>query len=234
MKAGRATATPVEGLPFRRRDTTSAQRKTLIAAGLGWMLDAFDVLLYSIVLAELMRVWDEQNDGWVVEYSYARGFCVREFRVRFVSRPLWPAAHAQPEHRGVFDFYICLRPLKRRQDARRFPCSLGSRDGRGVELRSNISGRNLAERLARAGDGNCAEQLGDRLRLSRSGGECDSLARQLAMGIFCWDLTSLSCPLDTTSSSRTRLMATADRAFRFDAEQAGALAGGFAPASSLN
>jgi len=55
MKAGRATATPVEGLPFRWRDTTSAQRKTLIAAGLGWMLDAFDVLLYSIVLAELMR-----------------------------------------------------------------------------------------------------------------------------------------------------------------------------------
>ena len=32
-----------------------AQRRTLIAAGLGWMLDAFDVMLYSIVLATLMR-----------------------------------------------------------------------------------------------------------------------------------------------------------------------------------
>jgi MFS family permease len=41
--------------PFRWRDTTLAQRRTLIAAGLGWMLDAFDVLLYSIVLATLMR-----------------------------------------------------------------------------------------------------------------------------------------------------------------------------------
>src|SRR5579875_2248993 len=40
---------------FRWRDTTDAQRKTLIAAGLGWMLDAFDVMLYSIVLATLLR-----------------------------------------------------------------------------------------------------------------------------------------------------------------------------------
>src|SRR6185437_16150602 len=42
-------------LPFRWRNTTEAQRRTLIAAGLGWMLDSFDVMLYSIVLATLMR-----------------------------------------------------------------------------------------------------------------------------------------------------------------------------------
>lgn len=41
--------------PFRWRNTTSAQRQTLVAAALGWMLDAFDVMLYSIVLATLMR-----------------------------------------------------------------------------------------------------------------------------------------------------------------------------------
>ncbi len=40
---------------FRWRNTTKAQRQTLLAAGLGWMLDAFDVMLYSIVLATLMR-----------------------------------------------------------------------------------------------------------------------------------------------------------------------------------
>lgn len=40
---------------FRWRNTTVAQRRTLLAAGLGWMLDAFDVMLYSIVLATLMR-----------------------------------------------------------------------------------------------------------------------------------------------------------------------------------
>jgi MFS family permease len=33
---------------------TSGQRKTLIAAALGWALDAFDVMLYSLVLSHLM------------------------------------------------------------------------------------------------------------------------------------------------------------------------------------
>ncbi len=37
------------------RHITSAERRTLLAGGLGWMLDAFDVALYSLVLAHLMR-----------------------------------------------------------------------------------------------------------------------------------------------------------------------------------
>lgn len=34
--------------------TTTAQRRTLLAAGLGWMLDAFDAMLYALVLAHIM------------------------------------------------------------------------------------------------------------------------------------------------------------------------------------
>jgi len=34
---------------------TSAQRRTLIAAALGWMLDSFDAMLYALVLAHIMR-----------------------------------------------------------------------------------------------------------------------------------------------------------------------------------
>ena len=41
--------------PFRWSAATPAQRKVVIAASLGWMLDAFDVMLYSIVLATLIR-----------------------------------------------------------------------------------------------------------------------------------------------------------------------------------
>ena len=37
------------------REATPGQRRTLLAAGLGWALDAFDAMLYSLVLALLMR-----------------------------------------------------------------------------------------------------------------------------------------------------------------------------------
>lgn len=41
------------GLPWPAR-VTPAEKKSLIAGGLGWMLDAMDVMLYSMVLAELV------------------------------------------------------------------------------------------------------------------------------------------------------------------------------------
>ena len=37
------------------RDGSPQARKALVAAGLGWMLDAFDVMLYALVLADIMR-----------------------------------------------------------------------------------------------------------------------------------------------------------------------------------
>jgi MFS family permease len=42
--------------PIRRiRQATPEQRRTLLAAALGWALDAFDTMLYALVLALLMR-----------------------------------------------------------------------------------------------------------------------------------------------------------------------------------
>ncbi|HTZ83227.1 MAG TPA: MFS transporter [Candidatus Acidoferrales bacterium] len=37
------------------RQASTAQRRTLLAASMGWALDAFDAMLYSLVLAMLMR-----------------------------------------------------------------------------------------------------------------------------------------------------------------------------------
>src|SRR5260370_7688104 len=37
------------------RDITPAERSTLIAGSLGWLLDAMDVMLFSLVLAYLVR-----------------------------------------------------------------------------------------------------------------------------------------------------------------------------------
>jgi MFS family permease len=39
------------------RDVTSAERNSLIAGGLGWMLDAMDLMLYSLVLTYLIRAF---------------------------------------------------------------------------------------------------------------------------------------------------------------------------------
>jgi len=40
--------------PLTFSQTTVAQRRTLLAAALGWMLDAFDTMLYALVLAHIM------------------------------------------------------------------------------------------------------------------------------------------------------------------------------------
>src|SRR3954468_19530080 len=42
-------------LPVTFSTSTRDQRRTLVAAALGWMLDAFDVMLYSRVLVHVMR-----------------------------------------------------------------------------------------------------------------------------------------------------------------------------------
>src|SRR6476620_8285629 len=42
-------------LALRLSDTTSEQRRSLLAASLGWMLDAFDAMLYALVLTYVMR-----------------------------------------------------------------------------------------------------------------------------------------------------------------------------------
>jgi MFS family permease len=42
-------------LPFAFSQITAAQRRTLLAASLGWMLDAFDAMLYALVLTYIMR-----------------------------------------------------------------------------------------------------------------------------------------------------------------------------------
>jgi MFS family permease len=48
-------------------DVTPAERSSLLAGGLGWMLDAMDVMLYSLVLAYLIRAFsmDTRTAGFL-------------------------------------------------------------------------------------------------------------------------------------------------------------------------
>ena len=54
MTAAARPTRRILGLEWPERVTT-AERRSLVAGGLGWMLDAMDVMLYSMVLAHLMR-----------------------------------------------------------------------------------------------------------------------------------------------------------------------------------
>jgi len=44
------------------RDASRAERRALLAGGLGWLLDAFDVMLYAMVLAHLMAHFGMTKD----------------------------------------------------------------------------------------------------------------------------------------------------------------------------
>jgi MFS family permease len=52
-----ASATNATTDVFRWRDSSVAQRDTLLAAFLGWTLNAFDVMLYSLIITRLMSVF---------------------------------------------------------------------------------------------------------------------------------------------------------------------------------
>jgi len=53
------------------RDVTSAERNSLIAGSLGWMLDAMDVMLYSLVLTYLIRAFsmDKSTAGFLLSLT---------------------------------------------------------------------------------------------------------------------------------------------------------------------
>jgi MFS family permease len=56
---------------FHLSEVTSAQKRTLIAAALGWALDAFDVMLYSLVIAHVMSAFgiSKPMAGWLSTFT---------------------------------------------------------------------------------------------------------------------------------------------------------------------
>jgi MFS family permease len=68
---------PQPAIPYRvlgiewPRDVSSAERSSLIAGSLGWMLDAMDVMLYSLVLTYLIRAFsmDKGTAGFLLSLT---------------------------------------------------------------------------------------------------------------------------------------------------------------------
>ena len=89
---------------------TSAQKRTLIAASMGWALDAFDVMLYSLVIAHVMTAFgiSKAGAGLARDFHAVRLGSWRTF-IWFYCRSHWPHEGAHAEHPDLFDMLTWVR-----------------------------------------------------------------------------------------------------------------------------
>src|SRR5579859_7621750 len=130
---------------------TSAQKRTLIAAALGWGLDGFDVLLYSNIQVFVMSALAIHSKALAgLQCLHAAG--VRDWRclVRLHCRPNRPNQGADDEHShllavltgfGAFDFH---------RHADLFPVCAWVGHGRRMEHRRDASRGDVARASARS------------------------------------------------------------------------------------
>ena len=97
-------------------------RRALMAASLGWLLDAFDVMLYALVLASLIGDlgMDPATGGLLGSLTLAAS-AAGGHRLRRPRRSLGPDARAVAQHPDLFGLHRRLRLRPERDAARRVP-----------------------------------------------------------------------------------------------------------------
>ena len=77
-------------------EVTPAEKRSLVAGGLGWMLDAMDVMLYSLVLAHLMRdLGMDKRTGGLLNSLTLVASAIGGLALRLPGRPRRPHARAR-------------------------------------------------------------------------------------------------------------------------------------------
>src|ERR1700722_19059309 len=133
---------------FWPTNTTRAERSSLIAGALGWMLDAMDVMLYSLVLAYLIR-----------EFSMStRTAGLLNSLTRIASAIGGLIFGVAPDRSGRRRSRMASFPSA----ARDFSLSSRSRHGRRMEPRCRSDRRNVAPRTPRQSLGTHAVFLRNR------------------------------------------------------------------------
>ncbi len=184
---------------FSWRGATTAQRRVVVAAALGWMLDAFDVMLYSIVLATLMRAFAMSRttagllNALTLIASALGGLLFGVLADRY------RAADAEREHPCLFGVHVCVRTVDDDHNAGGVPIPARAGDGGRVEYGRGTGGGVVALCAARAGFGDCAEQLGGGVRDLGGGGWPDPGTCELALGFLCGDFAGGAGVLDSES-----------------------------------
>ncbi len=150
------------------RSASAEAKRALIAAGAGWMLDSFDVMLYALVLASMMTDLglSKPTAGWLGSIALLAAafggvaFGVIADRFGRTTRADGQRPHLLVRHRR-------LRPRQFRHAARHLPRHPRHRHGRRMGERRRARLRDVAERTPRQSPRPDAERLGDRLRRRR-------------------------------------------------------------------
>ena len=148
---------------WREADPTA--RRALVAASLGWMLDAFDVMLYALVLTSLRADLgiDARTAGGLQSLtllaSAAGGLLFGIFADRYGR-----VARADAERAALFGVHGGLRVGADRRAAGGVPDLPRPRHGRRVGERRRARVRDLEQQTSRQGARPDAELVGDRLR----------------------------------------------------------------------
>jgi hypothetical protein len=131
---------------------TPAERRSLWAGGLGWMLDAMDVMLYSMVLAHMMReLGMDKASGGLLNSLTLIASAIGGLLFGFLATA---SAHAGADARSSSTrFRAAPVPSPPRSSASRLPLRARPRDGRRVDDRRRADrGALAAEHRAKALD----------------------------------------------------------------------------------
>ncbi len=151
------------------RDADPTARRALLAASLGWMLDAFDVMLYALVLKSVRADLGLSADvGRRAAVADAARLGCRRARVRRVRGPIRPRPRADVERAHLLGVHGRVRLRRDRDATGRVPHLPGHRHGRRVGERRRARVRDVEGARPRQGARPHAECVGHRLRHGRA------------------------------------------------------------------
>ena len=180
-------------------DVTSAQRRTLIAASLGWALDAFDVMLYAMVVAYVMRDLhiDKATVGFLNTLTLlASG--IGGLLFGWIADRVGRTRALMLSIATIFALLVRLRTFDLGADAGGRSLCTRSRHGRRMEYRRDPGCGDLADRTARESDCGRAKLLGVGIRRRCARGRLRAPAlSELAICFLSRNRSGTGHPLDS-------------------------------------
>ena len=184
-------------------EASSEQKRALLAAFLGYMLDSMDVMLYALVLGQVQR--DLHLSAALSGAHDVRnpGCCrVRWHDLRLVCRPVRAGARAHLQCTGLFHRHGAVRLYANGRPTADLPRVPGARHGWGMGCGRRPGCRDVAGAPPRQGARAGAKRLGSWLRGGCSRGWAGDAPLRLARCVLRRYSARLDLPLGTAWAAR--------------------------------